>query len=43
MIRLKSMYVLMGGDIHQLQKGGLFEKYYGGDSDSEDSPVLRKK
>jgi hypothetical protein len=30
MVRLKSMYILMGGDINRLQRGSLFEKYYGG-------------
>ena len=44
MVRLKSMYVLLGGDIHHLQKGGIFEKYYSSSgSDTEDSPVLRRK
>lgn len=28
MIRLKSMYILMGGDINKLQRASLFEKYY---------------
>ena len=43
MIRLKSMYVLVGGDIHHLQKEGLFEQYYGGNNENEDFPVLRRK
>lgn len=40
MVRLKSMYILMGGDINRLQRGSLFEKYYGGGEEAMD---LRKK
>ena len=30
MIRLKSLYMLLGGDINHLQRGGIFEQYYEG-------------
>jgi hypothetical protein len=40
MVRLKSMYLLLGGDIIQLQKGSLFEPYY---QNSEESMGLRRK
>lgn len=29
MVRLKSMYILMGGDINRLQRNSIFERYYG--------------
>ena len=28
MTRLKSMYLLLGGDMHELQKGNLFERLF---------------
>lgn len=40
MVRLKSMYILMGGDINRLQRGSLFERYYGGGEEAMD---LRRK
>lgn len=39
-IRLKSMYILMGGDITRLQRCSIFEKYF---QNSEDLMDLRKK
>lgn len=35
MIRLKSMFVLMGGDINRLQSESLFERYYRGSNDEQ--------
>lgn len=40
MIRLKSMYILMGGDINKLQRSSLFEKYY---QNLDEQMDLRKK
>jgi len=40
MIRLKSMYILMGGDINTLQRESYFEKYY---QVGEESMGLRRK
>jgi hypothetical protein len=40
MIRLKSMYILMGGEINKLQRNNLFERYY---QNSDEQMDLRKK
>lgn len=40
MVRLKSMYILMGGDINRLQRASLFERYYQGQDEQMD---LRRK
>lgn len=40
MIKLKSLYVLLGGDINKLQEEGLIEKYY---KQHEENISLRKK
>ena len=40
MVRLKSMYVLLGGDINHLQQASLFKKYY---THGEEAIGLRKK
>ncbi len=39
-VRLKSLYVLLGGDINRLQEGSLFERYY---EHPEDAIALRRK
>ena len=40
MIRLKSLYILLGGDINHLQKNSILEKYY---NQSEEAVNLRRK
>jgi hypothetical protein len=40
MVRLKSMYVLLGGDINRLQRASIFERYYSGGEEQMD---LRRK
>lgn len=41
MVRLKSMYILMGGDISRLQRNSIFERYYG--AAEEEAMDLRNK
>ena len=41
MVRLKSLYVLLGGDINHLQKNSIIEKYYS--AQPEGAVALRQK